>query len=386
LKHLQKYQCSDSFFSKFLINIYCYNHWSIFMPYAKSIRKSLEFRNKSLISDYLQITGGDEIIEYNGYMIHVFKKPGDHEFVVNFKNHVPESFRALYASGTLSADIAVVGGGGAGGRSYGDQDTGKGGGGAGGVVFGTGRSVAAGTFPITVGRGAIGQPSGNNNAAPRAPSGGNSTGFGVTANGGGGGGGSDNHGSGPGQGGSGGGAGSRNPTGSFNNGASSDQPSFSGWTSYGNGGGNSTGGNFGGGGGGGAGGGGSTGSGNDQDSIGGNGGIGVNLGATFGGNWGESGFFGGGGGGGSYSINRVNRQALGGLGGGGRSNSALESSRNLTPQNNAFAIDAIDGTGGGGGGSAEDGQDGSGNDPDAGSASGSGGSGIVLVRYRRFIT
>lgn len=78
-------------------------------------------------------TGG-AIYEYTDsgstYRIHVFA-------------YNSESF--VYTSGPGLIDVLVVGGGGAGGRSAGDQDTGKGGGGAGGVAWANQIPIASGT-------------------------------------------------------------------------------------------------------------------------------------------------------------------------------------------------------------------------------------------------
>jgi hypothetical protein len=284
----------------------------------------------------------------------------------------------VVSNGSINADVLMVGGGGAGGPSVGDNDTGKGGGGAGGILYKSAHSLASNTYPITVGNGGAGRTRGNNSPPPPANVGQPTIAFGVQANGGGGGGGSDDHaGTGPSQGGSGGGAGARNNTASFLIGASSNKTSYTGWTSYGNSGANSQNGNFGGGGGGGAGGAGSEASGGQNDSTGGNGGAGVNFSSTFGTTYGASGWFGGGGGGGSYATASLKPQSLGGQGGGGNGVSAREHSQG--GQWLDVGINGVANTGGGGGGSSED----AGLRENAGSQSGSGGSGIVLIRYTK---
>jgi len=284
----------------------------------------------------------------------------------------------IVSNGTINADILMVGGGGAGGPGYGDQDTGKGGGGAGGILYKAGHTLSPNTYSITVGNGGAGRTRGNNTTPPPANVGQPTIAFGVQANGGGGGGGSDDHaGTGPSQGGSGGGAGARNTTGSFLTGASSNQASYSGWTSYGNSGANAQNGNFGGGGGGGAGGAGLAASGGANDSTGGNGGPGVNFSTIFGTSFGAAGWFGGGGGGGSYARDSVKPQSLGGQGGGGNGVSAREHSQG--GQWLDVGINGVANTGGGGGGSSED----AGLRENAGSQSGSGGSGIVILRYTK---
>jgi len=282
----------------------------------------------------------------------------------------------IVSGGSINADILMVGGGGAGGPSYGDNDTGKGGGGAGGVLTKLAHPITAGTYPITVGNGGAGRSRGTNSAPPAANSGQPTIAFGVQANGGGAGGGSDDYAGGaPAQGGSGGGAGARNSNSINFTGAVSNQASYSGWTKYGNSGESANNGNFGGGGGGGAGGAGQGQTGSSNDSIGGNGGVGYNFSSTFGTTYGASGWFGGGGGGGSYATASLKAQSVGGQGGGGNGVSAREYSQGGQVLN--VNINGAANTGGGGGGSSED----AGIRENFGSQSGSGGSGIVIIRY-----
>jgi hypothetical protein len=299
----------------------------------------------------------------------------------NYKLHAFTSGTSNFVLNTNKAiDVLIVGGGGGGGRAIGDNDTGKGGAGAGQALVRTGYSPGAGTYSIVVGAGGPGQTNGTGSAPAAPTSAGNSTGFGVTANGGGYGGASDNH-YGPQTGGSGGGAGARNGN-SNDNGAASNKTSPAGWTSYGNAGGNSGSGNFGGGGGGGAGGTGSNQSGPAQAGTGGNGGIGIDLGTTFGTGYGSpGGWFAGGGGGGSYTtggslLAQSNTNAGGYYGGGGRGTSCVETSSGN--QSNVTNNDAVANTGGGGGGAAEDANQ----TPNKGSRSGAGAAGIVLIRYQ----
>lgn len=317
-------------------------------------------------------TGGTYIIEQNGYRYHIFTTSDF--FTVNT---------------AVTADVLIVAGGGAGGNGYGDQDTGKGGGGAGGVAFRALYPVAAGSYPIVVGAGGAGRTPTANGAPPAPSNGANSSAFGITANGGGYGGGSDSYYAGPGAGGSGGGGGSRNGTTAYNQGAAATQPSYSGWTTYGNAGGSSQGNaNYGGGGGGGAGGVGAQGGGSDQSSWGGQGGQGINFSSYFpptvfnpGSNMGglDVGWYGGGGGGGSYSVASCRSPAMGGWGGGGHGNTCRESNNGTISFN--VLINGVPNTGGGGGGAAEDGQSAGGFAPMTASRSGNGGSGVVLIRF-----
>ena len=322
-----------------------------------STRKCVEFFDGSSwgsVKSFIKTNGGF-VVEYPTYRLHAFLSSG-----------------TFTTDTDIVTDIAVVGGGGGGGGLYGDQDTGKGGGGAGGVVYKTGHTLTAGSYTILIGGGAPGYPRGfgYNRTGQQGEI---TVAFGITAYGGGGGGTSDD-GPGPNQGGSGGGAGARNPTASKNLGATSNQPTYAGWTSLGNTGGNTGNGNYGGGGGGGAGGAGSAGQTVQNNSIGGNGGVGVNLSSIFGTDFGQGGYFAGGGGGGSYSTSALLAQSVGGLGGGGNGTSAKEYTNG--GGYNVTSINGVAGTGGGGGGSSED----AGQYWMQGSAAGAGGSGIVLVK------
>jgi len=261
----------------------------------------------------------------------------------------------------LICDILVVGGGGGGG-GFG------GGGGAGAILFAQNYTIPSGTHTITVGTGGAGAPTNTNGT-----NGNNSS---ITINGtsyiavGGGGGGSriesgsplygrpgNNGGSG------GGGAHSDGVTNPQNNlGGTSTKNTYSGWTSYGNSGGNGKNGDYaatgyGSGGGGGAG---SIGT-NAGNNSGGNGGTGINMNSYFGSVVGNNGWFGGGGGGGSYSgrsgyINGYGNGGNGNYGGGG----------------NAFSVNGLANTGGGGGGADYNNMSGNG---------GTGGSGVVIIRF-----
>jgi hypothetical protein len=299
-----------------------------------------------------------------------------------YRIHAFTSNSSFVAGKTLTADILVVGAGGAGGYGFGDQDCGKGGGGAGGVVWGQGRTITSGTYTVSIGQGGnartnASNPSGN---APAGEKGNNTSAFSVTAEGGGAGGQSDNQNWNTNNtGGSGGGAGARNNNGTT--GWPATQPSYPGWTSYGNPGGSTSNSNAGGGGGGGAGAAGSNASGPDNNSSGGAGGAGIDMSSYFGTTYGASGWFAGGGGGASYTTSTILSQSPGGQGGGGKGVSGKESTGSPSPQAFTTDINGSPNTGGGGGGASEDGQDSSGNQAGGGSASGGGGSGIVLVRY-----
>lgn len=279
----------------------------------------------------LVATGGDLTahIEQNGtyYRVHVFTN----------------------ASGTLVVDTGgeieylIVAGGGGGGSMDSGAARCTGGGGAGGVRAGT-LSVAAGSYPISVGGGG-----GGGIARVAGTDGGSTTGFGLTAIGGGGGATQNANGR---PGGSGGGGSTTGGTG----GAGTEGQGYAGGSSaseY----------RSGGGGGGGAGG-----AGQDPiNRVGGAGGAGLDFGsgiafglsAAFG--IGDAGWFAGGGGGtggGAYDTFALEPGGTGGAGGGGQGGRRLS----------AFpGADAMPHTGGGGGGGTGGG--------------GQGGSGILIVRY-----
>mgnify|MGYP001294130570 CR=1 FL=1 len=271
-------------------------------------------------------------------------------------------------SGINTAEILIVGGGASGSRS---PNVAGGGGGAGGIVHRSSYTFTAtdksSGIAYSVGAGGDGVGQGSGNGFDGGYRNGGDTTFAIsggtiTAKGGGGGagyGGNSPHLSGfsaayyaPSQGGSGGGGAWESGTG-----ASSNQGTFSGWTSYGNSGGNrASGENYSGAGGGGAGGAGS----NSTAATGGAGGVGQ-LFSSFTA-YGENGYFGGGGAGGS---NTSNTASAGGNGGGG--DGGTPSSYN--------GGNAIDGTGGGGGGSKNNGY---GNYT---YKSGDGGNGTILLKY-----
>ena len=289
---------------------------------------------------------------------------------------VNPAFVQLSGSGTFSvpsgvntAEILIVGGGGSGSRS---SNVPGGGGGAGGIVHRASYTFTAtdksSGIAYSVGAGGlgVGMSSNGERYAGGGNQGGDTTfaisGGTITAKGGG-------YGAGYGggnaikpgfsaayfaatQGGSGGGGAWEQGTG-----ASSNQGTFSGWTSYGNSGGNryASGETYAGGGGGGAGGNGA----NSADGqTAGAGGVGQ-LFSSFTA-YGESGYFGGGGAGGS-SNSTVAQGGNGGGGDGGATGS-------LSGGNGTAA------TGGGGGGARQNG-----NDPNH--KSGDGGSGTILLKY-----
>lgn len=314
-----------------------------------------------------RIGGSDSSYVFNGYQCYVFSSVGNGVLTVSEPGNI---------------DVFLIGGGGAGGRSYGDNDTGKGGGGAGQALWRQNFNVSAGSYPFSVGAGGVGRntPESGNSSVGQGNHGQSTTinfPTSITARGGFGGAGSDCYGPFTATGyGCGGGGGARNGSCSpRHNGVNGGQNTYSGWTSYTNPGGGSASGNYSGGGGGGCGGAGGNYSGgsNDPNSQAGAGGVGVDMSPFFGTLVGDGGYFGGGGGGGTYCYGGpVAYRAAGGTGGGGKGNTAQE-----TSQGGAFDNSDIDGqanTGGGGGGSSEGPNNG-------GSHSGYGGSGIILIRH-----
>ena len=325
----------------------------------------------------------------------------------NYVMHVFEGSGYFVAPADITGcTVLVVAGGGSGGASYGDNDTGEGGGGAGGLLFRDNFTIAAGTYECAIGRG------GYHSFQRGVGTLGNDTGFGwshsgengsdtcliefntadasidVRAIGGGGGGGSDNRGYAT-QGGSGGGAGSRNTNSGWNDGQGSVQGSFTSWTDRGSTGGNARNGNYGGAGGGGAGGNGQDETGSVNYGTGGDGGVGYDYSSYFGTLVGDRGWFAGGGGGGTYrksdvpayGTNMSDYLGVGGKGGGGNGIFAEEHSDGNTWR--LQKMDGMRGTGGGGGGSGEDAcaQADGGSNTRRGCKVGSGGSGVIIIRY-----
>jgi hypothetical protein len=258
-------------------------------------------------------------------------------------------------------DILLVGGGGGGG-SFG------GGGGAGAVLLITDYTLSAGSYTISVGRGGTGGV----NSGSNGTNGGDTSivigGVTYTAIGGGGGGTRDQAAGGVGRAGSNGGSGGGGSHGEAGNlllnvGGTSTKNTYSGWTSYGNAGGEGKDGTatgYGSGGGGGAGGEGAIAGGN----IGGNGGAGIDLISIFGTGVGHSGWFAGGGGGASHVTGTV------GLGNGG--NGLLGGGGNGPLTYTANGNPGLANTGGGGGGSGYT------------FIGGDGGSGVVIIKLKQY--
>lgn len=243
---------------------------------------------------------------------------------------------------SLSCDYLVVAGGGGGGCGVNDS-FGPGGGGAGGFRTGTGLSVTAQSYAITVGAGGAGGTVGSSNGA----SGSNSVFSSITSAGGGGG---ALNAAGI-SGGSGGGGSSSNSGGSGNTPSTSPSQGNNGGAGY------NPGPQHSGGGGGGASAAGAAGT----VSGGGNGGAGTASSIS-----GTSVTYAGGGGGGvrtSYTA------GIGGVGGGGNGTNGDSNTAGFPGIGNT-------GGGGGGGGSRTSGQGGNLN-------GGSGGSGIVIIRYAK---
>jgi hypothetical protein len=131
-------------------------------------------RNIINLASGVVATGGDSIVNANGYRIHTFTTVGSQTFTVT--------------SSPLSGvfQVLVVGGGGGGGGYYNG-----GGGGAGGAAYTTSFTIAPGSYTVTVGGGG-GGASGGNNPGINGTSGTNSSFLTLTGNGGGGGG-ADNY-------------------------------------------------------------------------------------------------------------------------------------------------------------------------------------------------
>ena len=256
----------------------------------------------------------------------------------------------LTLNASCSADILVVGGGAAGAWRHG------GGGGAGAVIYLTNESLNSGSYTITIGAGGTGASSGSAGYSAARGSDTSITLSGTTiylAKGGGVG---EGEGGVATSGGSGGGGVGSTPGSAVNTNIPSGTYGYSG----GNG---STGGSDAAYSGGGGGGGGAVG-GNSSLASGvataGNGGIGRQLSIT-----GTNTYYGGGGGGGCASTSTA--AGSGGNGGGGAGSKGVTTATNGTPN-----------TGGGGGGSGFAGA--------SNGRSGDGGSGIVIIRFKNYLT
>lgn len=319
-------------------------------------------------SNSIKATGGNIVFD-GTYVYHVFNATG-----------------TFTPTQSLTADALIVAGGGGGG--YG---SGGGGGGAGGVVYATNQSLSYSTsYAVTIGGGGTG---GIDNSSTISTSGSNSAFSSLIAIGGGFGG---NEGNGfpsrsiGGTGGSGGGGGdganNGTPPQSYYAGAAATQTSGTGYTGYGNAGGNANygGGQYAGGGGGGAGGAGAT-----SSTGAGVGGVGTSafsalLSAVSHGVNVSGVRYIAGGGAGAYQNDSSNTNpgiAQGGYGGGGNGGMDL-----ATNSNNTIATDGLAYTGGGGGGGTNgwaSGGAGTATSPTSHSGiGGAGGSGLVIVRYK----
>ena len=275
---------------------------------------------------------------------------------------------SVYTAPTLTVDLLVVGGGGSGGNH--NTTNGNGGGGAGGLLYGTGISLAGGSYSVTVGAGGAAIANSTNSNGNK----GTSSTFGTyIAHGGGGG-----NGSGAGanaavqNGGSGGGL--ANPNGGGSSYGTSIQTSYTSptVTGYGNSGGTSAIGWTGGGGGGA----GSAGVAGSNGATGGDGGRGLAFNISGSWQW----YAGGGGGGGNSSERAGDGYAGGGRGYGSTSqynynNYPAQGTVNAATTGSGTP-NAIPNTGGGGGAGSYWASNGGWS-----SGSGSGGSGIVIVRY-----
>lgn len=88
----------------------------------------------------------------------------------------------IMISGSGTIDVILIGGGGGGGANRADLSQGGGGGGGGGVILRRDVAVSAGVYPIEIGSGGAAGVIGN--ATGTADNGGNTTAFGITAQGG----------------------------------------------------------------------------------------------------------------------------------------------------------------------------------------------------------
>ena len=260
----------------------------------------------------------------------------------------------LVVASTVSIDALIVGGGGQGGSTGAGAGTyGFGGGGGGAVLYRTGYSVTAATYSMVVGAGGDG-------TSGQPESGGDSTGFSVTATGGGAGN-PTPEGSQGGAGANGGGAGYSN------SGGTGTAPTASGWTVYAgnNGGAGYNGDAHGGGGGGGAAAVGTAGT----STLGGNGGSGQQI--TIANN---SYYWGAGGAGSVYNQGTAGVAGVGGAGGaGGNVGSSVASNGDTGNSINDGSNGIVSGSANGGDAGANTGSGG-------GGKYGDGGTGIVIVQ------
>lgn len=124
------------------------------MPFISSVRGSYDRpKEDQKTLDKFDITGGDVIYTAGGYRIHMFTSSLKSDFTVTLKDNTPQDMISL-RSNQLQTEFLIVGGGGSGHTTHGG-----GGGGAGGYKEGV-SSITAGTYPVVIGTGGAGQPTG----------------------------------------------------------------------------------------------------------------------------------------------------------------------------------------------------------------------------------
>ena len=323
------------------------------MPFVNSVRGTFGPNGRFGSAANIVASGGVET-SISGYRIHTFNKNG--------------TFTLSSAPGGATFDVLMVAGGGGGGTGNGNNSAHPAGG-AGGLIYRTGQSLTAGTYPVVVGAGGAGAP-GNPSSGTFGGTGVNTTFNGLTALGGGGGV-AAQYNVNPGQpGGSGGGA-QHSDNGNNVGGAGLQPASASG--GFGNKGGDAPISGQGGpcwvgGGGGGAGAAGANGTAN----VGGEGGIGRQYEIS-----GISRYYAGGGGGGTSKTNDASNcldNPPGGLGGGG-----IGGGKFGAGDTGKHGGDAFGNFGGGGGGATSGTETFIGGTPPL--RGGNGGAGTVIIRY-----
>ena len=149
------------------------------MPFISSVRGNYDKpKDSQKTLDRFDITGGDVVYTAGGYRIHMFTSTEPSEFNVALKDTSTAKYdTAKLMSNQLNVEYIIVGAGGSGHSTHG-----SGGGGAGGYKEGQ-TNVAVGTYPVSLGTGGAGAPTGADGA-----DGGNSSWNSITSTGGGGGG------------------------------------------------------------------------------------------------------------------------------------------------------------------------------------------------------
>jgi hypothetical protein len=135
------------------------------MPFISSVRGNYDRTSTHQGTlDRFDITGGDVIYTVGGYRIHMFTSSEPAEFKITPKNTTQHQDALNLSPSSIAIEYMIVAGGGSGHSTHG-----SGGGGAGGYLQGE-SGIGSGTYPVVVGTGGAGAPTGADGADGTASS------------------------------------------------------------------------------------------------------------------------------------------------------------------------------------------------------------------------